>query len=158
MTAMLSICLETPAQMRTPHRGGSSSQPVSPSQPASVSIDSGSKIQTIPTGITSITIINAEVNGGSGSSTLNSSLQQVTTPTRAAAITDTTATSGGINANVRNSVGVVNTPSFTQGSGQSTAQVNGGTTGSAVTNTLGTSSYSPNSATGLAIGSVRGRR
>jgi hypothetical protein len=152
MTAMLSICLETPAQMRTLHRGGS------PSQPVTISIDSGSKIQTIPMGITSITIINAEVNGGSGSSTLNSSLQQVTTPTRAAATTATTATSGGLNANVGTSVGVVNTPSFTQGSGQSTAQVDGGTTGSAVTNTLGTSSYSPNSATGLAIGSVRGRR
>jgi hypothetical protein len=152
MTAMLSICLETPAQMRTPRRGGS------PSQPATVSIDSGSMIQTIPMGITSITIINAEVTGGAGSSTLNSNLQQVTTPTRAAAITDTNATSGGLNANVRTSVGVVNTPSFTQGNGRSTAQVNGGTTGSAVTNTLGTSSYSPNSATGLASGSVRGSR
>ncbi len=159
IAATLSICPDTSAQMRIFRQGGNrSSQPILTSQPATVSIDSGSNIQSIPMGITNESITNAS-SFGSGNSTINANSDQSTTPTRATAIADTSIVNSGLNANVRTSATVVNTPAYVQGSGQSNAQVNGGT-GIAATETAGVTNNSPsgNSARGFAFGSVRGRR
>jgi hypothetical protein len=154
----LAICPDVHAQM---WRGGGTRNRIQPnvtSQPATVGIDTVADIQSTPTGTTNQVVTNA-YSSGAGPARVESRAIAVTTPQNAYATTDTTASNGGLNANVSTNTAVINTPRYVYGGGQSYGRVNGGS-GIAATNTLGIANYSPqgNSARGYAAGSVRGWR
>lgn len=153
---ILSLCPITHAQVKVAHPQRQT--PTQP-QPATVSIDTVTKIQSTPTVTTNSTVVNA-TSSGSGASTIDSKVIQTNAPTGATATTDTTSTNGGLNAQVGTAASVVNTPKSVQSNGQSNSRVNGGKTGIAATGTITTTNLSPkgNSANSTVGGYASGQR
>jgi hypothetical protein len=153
---ILSLCPITHAQVKVAHPQRQA--PTQP-QPATVSIDTVTKIQSTPKLTTNSTVVNATASG-TGTSTLDSKVIQTTTPTFATATTDTNGANGGLNANVGTTAGVLNTPKSVQSNGQSNSRVNGGKTGIAATGTITTTNLSPkgNSANSTVGGYASGQR
>jgi hypothetical protein len=134
----LSLCPATHAQVK------SHSPRVAPSQPpATVLIDTVTKIQSTPKLTTNSTVVNAN-SSGSGASTIDSKITQITDSTRATATTDTSIVNGGLNAAVNTNASVLNTPKVVQSTGQTNSRVNGGKLGIAATGTVTNTNLSPN--------------